>query len=385
MTKILRSHKVRIYPTKEQQELIEKSFNIARYAWNIALSEWNFRYLEHVTTGGRTPRPSAYNIRNDFVRLVKPNRPWISEVSKDVYAESILDLGRAWDRYFNHQSKGKPKFKSKKRSRDSFTMKTTKKGFMSWKQNRLFVPKFRKDNFIKTAEFPRWNGELKSVTISKKASKYYASCLFELDKSPVQYKRHKKKTDKVGIDLGIKTLAVMSDGTISTKVDTKKIDIKIKKCQRNLARKQRGSKNRSKAITKLQWAYDTKANMLKDNLHKTTNYIVRKYNHICLEDLSSSNMVKNYKLAKSVTDAQFYEFRRQIEYKINYQMERGVTVGLTYADRFYPSSKTCSCCGFKKDKLSLSERVFNCDNCGESIDRDFNASLNLERLICVNN
>jgi len=116
---------------------------------------------------------------------------------------------------------------------------------MSWKQNRLFVPKFRKDNYLKTAEFPRWNGELKSVTISKKASKYYASCLFELDMVPVQYKRHKKKTDKVGIDLGVKTLAIMSDGSISTKVDTKKIDNKIKKRQRNLARKQSGSKNLS--------------------------------------------------------------------------------------------------------------------------------------------
>ena len=379
--KVLRTHKTRIYPTEEQAILIEKSFNVARYSWNIALSEWNFRYLEHVTTGGRTNRPSANDIRNDFVRLVRPMRPWISEVSKDVYAESILDLGRAWDRYFNHQSKGRPKFKSKKKSKDSFTMKTTRKGLMSWKQNCLIVPKFRKDNYLKTAEFPRWNGELKSVTISKKAGKYYTSCLFELDMPPVQYKRHKKKTDKAGIDLGIKTLAIMSDGTISAKVDTKKIDNKIKKCQRNLARKQSGSKNRLKAITKLQRAYDTKANMLKDHLNKTTNYIVRKYNHICLEDLSSSNMVKNHKLARSVSDAQFYEFKRQVEYKIKYLMERGVSVGLTYADRFYPSSKTCSFCGFKKDKLSLSERIYHCDNCHVSIDRDLNAAINLERLI----
>ena len=379
--KVLRTHKTRIYPTDEQTILIEKSFNVARYSWNIALSEWNLRYIEHVTSGGRTDRPIAYDIRNDFIRLVRPMKPWISEVSKDVYAESILELGKAWNRYFKHQSKGRPKFKSKKKSKDSFTMKTVKKGFMSWKQNRLLVPKFRKDNYLTTAEFPRWNGELKSVTISKKAGKYYASCLFELDMAPVQYKRHKKKTNKVGIDLGIKTLAIMSDGTISAKVDTKKIDSRIKKCQRNLARKQYGSKNRLKAITKLQRAYDTKANMLKDHLHKTTNYIVRKYNYICLEDLSSSNMVRNHKLARSVSDAQFYEFKRQVEYKIKYLIERGVSVGLTYADRFYPSSKTCSFCGFKKDKLSLSERIYHCDNCHESIDRDLNAAINLERLI----
>ena len=111
--KVLRTHKTRIYPTDEQTILIEKSFNVARYSWNIALSEWNFRYLEHVNSGGRTDKPSAYDIRNDFVRLVKPMKPWISEVSKDVYAESILNLGTAWNRYLNRQSKGTRTVKNK--------------------------------------------------------------------------------------------------------------------------------------------------------------------------------------------------------------------------------------------------------------------------------
>lgn len=384
MTKILRSHKVRIYPTDEQKDIIEKSFSVARYAWNLSLQEWNGMYSTYRTSGRKEDKPSAYTIRNKFVKLVKPLNPWLLEVSKETYANSILELGDAWNRYFKGQSKGRPKFKSKKKSKLSYTEKSTKPKYLQFEQNRLYIPKFRKDNYLRTAEPPRFNGIVKRVTISRTAGNYYASVLFECDNAPVQYKRHQKKTNTVGIDLGVKTLAMFSDGTVSTKPCTKKIDKKIKRLQKSLSKKQKGSNNRMKAITKLQKAYLTKSNVLSDNIHKTTNYIVRNYNNVCLEDLSASNMVKNHKLARSVGDAQFYEFRRQIEYKINYLKERGVSVGLTYADRFFPSSKICSCCGFKKEKLSLSERTYHCDNCGESIDRDLNAAINLERLIVSN-
>jgi len=121
--------------------------------------------------------------------------------------------------------------------------------------------------------------------------------------------------------------------------------------------------------------------MLKDNLHKTTNFIVRRYTHIALENLKSSNMIKNHKLAKSIANAQFYEFKRQVEYKSKHLKERNVDISVLYADAYYPSSKTCSCCGNVKSKLSLKERTYNCEHCGYVEDRDLNAAKNLCKLI----
>jgi len=136
-----------------------------------------------------------------------------------------------------------------------------------------------------------------------------------------------------------------------------------------------------KAKTKLQRLYLHKENIIQDNLHKATSFIVQHYTNICLEDLKPSNMMKNHKLARSIANAQFYELRRQIEYKANYLHERRTLINVLFADAFYPSSKTCSHCGYKKDKLSLSERTFKCEKCGFVENRDLNAAKNLCKLI----
>ena len=372
----IRVHKTRIYPTKDQESLLFKSIGVARYAYNWALHEWNTLY----NNGGK---PSAYELRNDFVKLKEdPEYVWLKDVSKETYSNAILNLGTAWGNYFKKTSKGKPKFKSKKSGKGSYTvMSSGTSNNLSWIDNHLYIPKFKKDNYLKIAEQPRWNGELKQVTISYQAGKWYASCMFSLEAPPVTLPRHKVKVEKVGIDLGVKTLATFSDGIVATTISTKAIDKKIKKQQRKMSKKAKNSKNRLKAKTKLQALYLKKSNMLKDNLHKTTNFIVRRYKKICLETLKSSNMVKNHKLARGIADAQFYEFKRQVEYKSKHLKERDVDITILYADAFYPSSKTCSHCGNVKSKLSLSERTYNCTECGYVEDRDLNAAKNLCKLI----
>lgn len=373
--KIIRVHKTRIYPSEEQENLLFKSIGTARFAYNWALHRWNTLYAAG-------EKPSAYNIRNDFVKLKEdPEYVWLKDVSKETYSNAILNLGVAWSNYFKKVTKGKPKFKSKKSSKANYTEVSNKPGYLKWIDNRLYIPNFRKKNYIKVAEFPRWKGELKQVTISYQAGKWYASCMIALEAVPVTLKRHKNKVAKVGIDLGVKTLATFSDGIVVINISTKAIDKKIARQQRKMSKKAKNSKNRFKAKTKLQTLYLKKSNMLKDNLHKATSFIVRRYTHIALESLRSSNMIKNHKLAQSIADAQFYEFKRQVEYKVQNLNERNVDITVLYADAFYPSSKTCSHCGNVKSKLSLSERTYNCTECGYVEDRDMNAAKNLCKLI----
>ena len=214
----IRVHKTRIYPTEEQESLLFKSVGVARYAYNWALHQWNTLYKAG-------EKPSAYELRNEFVKLKEdPEYVWLKEVSKETYSNAILNLGTAWSNYFKKISKGKPKFKSKKSGKASYTvMSSGTSNNLSWIGKKLYISKFRKDNYLKIAEQPRWNGELKQVTISYQAGKWYASCMFSLEAPPLTLKRHKNKIEKVGIDLGVKTLATLSDGITVTNVNTKTI------------------------------------------------------------------------------------------------------------------------------------------------------------------
>jgi len=373
--KIFRSHKTRIYPTLEQEQLLLKSIGTARFAFNWGLNRWNEMY-------DAKEKPSVYTIRNEFVKLKDdPKFKWLKEVSKETYSNAIINVGQAWKNYFKKNTKGRPRFKSRKNTKQSYTEVSTCDDHLQWIDNKLYIPKFRKEESLITSEFPRFKGIIKKVVISYRAGLWFASALFEMKEVPVQYRRHKIKTDKVGIDLGVKVLATMSDGYIFEKINTKAIDKKIEKQQHRLSKKKKSSKNRLKAKTKLQRLYLHKENIIQDNLHKATSFIVQHYTNICLEDLKPSNMMKNHKLARSIANAQFYELRRQVEYKANYLHERRTLINVLFAEAFYPSSKTCSHCGHKKDKLSLSERTFKCEKCGFVENRDLNAAKNLCKLI----
>jgi putative transposase len=206
--------------------------------------------------------------------------------------------------------------------------------------------------------------------VSRQADKWFISFKIEIEPT-----KPPKKRDVIGVDLGVKSLATCSDGTVFEGVKAyKKLEAKLSRMQYLLRKKVRGSQNWKKANLKIARLHARIGNIRKDNLHKITTYLAKNHSRVVIEDLNVSGMMANHKLAKAIGDMGFYEFRRQLEYKAQLYGSEVVTV-----NRFYPSSKTCSNCQTLKESLSLSERVFNCDHCGLSIDRDLNASMNLEK------
>ncbi|MFB2892956.1 RNA-guided endonuclease InsQ/TnpB family protein, partial [Aerosakkonemataceae cyanobacterium BLCC-F50] len=208
----------------------------------------------------------------------------------------------------------------------------------------------------------------KNVTISKKANDWYISFKYELELSPT---RHNRK--RIGVDVGINALATCSDGTVFPNQKAyRKVKRKLAHLQRSLCRKQLGSKNRAKANLKVALLHRKIANIRQDALHKLTTWLAKNHSEIVIEDLNISGMLKNHRLASAIADCGFYEFKRQLEYKASWYGSTVIKV-----DRFYPSSQLCSCCHHRQ-KMPLSKRTFQCGNCGIELDRDLNASINLE-------
>lgn len=221
-------------------------------------------------------------------------------------------------------------------------------------------------------ETPRFEGVAKRVTVTKTADRWFVSILFDV----AEPERQVQPLTAVGVDLGIADLAVLSDGNrVAGPKPHKVLLSRLRRANRALARKRRGSRNALKAKHRLARLHGRISNIRKDALHKLTTRLVAGYCRIGIEDLNVRGMVKNRRLARSIMDAAFFEFRRQLEYKARL---RGATIVI--ADRFYPSSKTCSCCGSVKAELDLSQRVYRCDNCGCEADRDVNAARNLEKM-----
>lgn len=376
---MIRTQKTRIYPTPEQALLLEKSFNVARYAWNIALQE---------SIGTR--EYSGYKLRDRFVELVKPNRDWLKEVSKEAYANSILDLGKAWKAVFDSargtrrgRRVGQPRFKSKKNAKQSFRVESYKKDNLTWIGKELKAPKFtgrgKSLPKIRVAEAPRWsNSEVKAITFSRRGDKYFISVRFEVPHPKNTRMPHTLDGGTVGIDWGVKTLLTLSDGTTFTAPSYSKIDRQIKKAQRSVSRKKLGSSNRERAKIKLLRKTTHKSNMIEDTLHKATTFIVQNYNLIKIEDLRSSNMMKNHSLARRIAEGSFYKFKTMLIYKVEQlQIEYGRNVAIELVNP-RNTSQTCSSCGVRAEvKLSLSDRIFTCTKCGMSKDRDLNAAINI--------
>ena len=378
---MIRCQKTRIYPNPEQAQLLDKSFDVARFAWNTALQE---------SLG--TKEYSGYTLRNRFTKLVKPKRDWLKEVSKEAYANSILDLGKAWTAVFDSargtrrgRRVGQPNFKAKKNAKQSFRVESIKKNSLTWIGKELKAPKFtgrgKSLPKIKTAEVPRWsNGEVKAITFSRNGDKYFVSVRFDVSNPKNTREPHTLNGGTVGIDWGVKTLLTLSDGTVFNAQDYRKIDRQIRKAQRSVSRKKLGSKNREKAKVKLLRKTNHKVNMIEDTLHKATTFIVQNYNLIKIEDLRSSNMMKNHSLARKIAEASFYKFKTMLIYKAEQlQIEYGGNVAVELVNP-RNTSQICSSCGTKAEvKLELKDRVFNCKNCGMSKDRDLNAAINISR------
>ena len=319
-----------------------------------------------------------WNANKDALAVDADGAPWWRENSKEAANTGLDALAKGlsnWAKSRKGARKGRkvgfPKFKSKDRATPRFAYTTGAFGLIEGDPKALRLPKIGRVHCMEDVAERVGDARVLRMTVSKRAGRWYAALTVERDDKPVT---KPPKGGAVGIDLGIKTLATLSDGTvIENPRPLKKTERRLKRAQKALSRKTRGSKRRAKARAKVARLHARVANQRLDAMHKLTTWLASTFSHISVEDLNAAGMARNHRLAKAVSDASFGEFRRQLEYKTAKTGAR-----LHVIDRWYPSSKTCSKCGAVKAKLSLSERVFHCDACGLSIDRDLNAAVNIK-------
>lgn len=359
-----KAYKYRLYPNEKQKMLIAKHIGSCRFIYNYALAKKVKAFQTDKTNLSR------FDIQADLPNMKKSDEYcWLKEVNSLSLQASLANLDSAYARFFR-EHKGFPRFKSKKDSKQSFSIPQNTK--VDFENGRIFIPKFKSG--IKAILHRTFDGIVKTSTITRTSTgKYFISILVEVDEPDVSMKPI-CENKAVGIDLGIKTFAVLSDGTeIPNPKHLKQSLDKVKKLQRSLLHKTKGSKNRGKARRKLALAHEQVTNRRNDFLHKVTSYLVNNYDTICLEDLNVKGMIKNHHLAQSLSDIAIGTFNTLLEYKAK---ERGVNI--LRIGRFEPSSKMCTC-GYINHNLTLAMREWTCPECGSIHDRDFLAANNIKR------
>ncbi len=369
MNTILKAYKIQLSPNNKQITNMKKNCGAARWAFNYALSIKKEQFENKNKISNNIELHRQLNKLKGIEELIWGRDKVISKCS---FQEALRDCDKAFSNFFMRckknvkGKKGFPKFKSKKNDKQSFRLY----GSIKVSSNHIQLPNLGKIKICESTYIPS-NANIKSATVSSRANKWFVSVLVE--ESVKEAKT--PKNDIIGVDLGIKTLATCSDGTEYKNPKALKTNLKrLKRLQRNLSRKKKGSNNRNKARLKLAKLHFHISNIRKDCLHKVTTNIINENQVIVLENLKVSNMMKNHKIAQAISDVGFFEFKRQIEYKAKLN---GRTVVM--ANTYFPSSKLCSSCGWKNDDLKLSHRVFECKKCNLKIDRDLNASLNLKQ------
>lgn len=355
---MLRAYKYRLYPNREQREYFAKCFGCSRFIYNKMLSDKINYYKE---TGEMLKNtPSQY----------KKEYEWLREVDSLALANAQLNLDKAYRNFFRDKSVGFPKFKSRKINKFSYTT-NNQKGTVSIENGYIKLPKLK--SRVKIVQHREFDGTIKSCTVSQTPSgKYFVSVLVE-----TEIKELSKTENKVGIDLGLKEFAICSNGyRYANPKHLRKSEKRLKKLQKDLSRKARGSQNRAKARVKVAKLHEKIANQRKDFLHKISSQIISENQAIVIEDLRVSNMLKNHKLAKAISEVSWAEFRTMLEYKAEWYGREIIVAPSNYA-----SSQLCSGCGNKSSQTKdLSLRTYVCSECGLEIDRDYNASLNLLKL-----
>lgn len=355
---MLLGHKIELRPTDKQKEYFFKAVGIKRFVYNSCLAGWNSAYKKGC-------KPDEFYIRF-FYKCLKERNPWINEVSSRVGRVVVEDLLVAFKRFFRKQAE-EPRFK-KRGINDSFALREKEKFNINGRK--LKIEKL--NDVIKMRQKPRFDGVQKQVTISRKGGKWFASILTDTDGNPFVNKIP-TENQGVGIDVGIKSFAALSDGTIyEANQPLKKKLRKLAKLQRSLARKQRFSNRWYRVKLKISKLYYYITCKRQTVLHEFTDFITKMYNLIIIEDLDVSEMSQNSRFARGTLDVGMYEMRRQLEYKSKFRQ-----CELVIADKWFASSKICSQCGLKKNNLSLADRIFICDNGCKSINRDVNAAKNL--------
>jgi putative transposase len=352
---------VELDPTVAQAKYFAQACGVARFSYNWALSEWQTQYKNG-------EKPNEASLRRQLNAIKGAEFPWMESVTKCAAQYAIKNLGKAFQGFFKKVRKY-PRFKKKGVSRDVFRADNgpvnPQRHAVKIIARRVKLPIV---GSVKMKERLRFQGRIISCTISRTAHKWFASFQVEIDQKPPV--RENQAT--VGVDLGIKTLAVLSDGTQFSNPKALRNNLnQLRRLSRSLSRKQKGSSNRRKARAKLARLHYRISCVRNDALHKITSYLTRNFTTIGIENLNVRGMLKNSKLSRAISDVSFSEFRRQLDYK-------GALYGarLVVADRWFPSSKMCSECGKVKETLGLGERSWSC-GCGAHHDRDLNAAKNL--------
>ena len=355
---MLKAYKYRIYPDAEQMQFFAKCFGCVRFVYNRMLSD----RIEHYNLTGKSLNNTPAQYKSEFT--------WLKEVDSLALANAQMNLNTAYRNFFRDKSNGFPKFKSKKTNNFSYTT-NNQKGTVYIENGYIKLPKLKSP--VKIRQHRSFEGVIKSCTISKAPSgKYHISILVEteIQKLPASDMR-------VGIDVGIKDFAVLSNGeAYKNPKHLRKSEKRLAKLQRDLSRKQIGSSNRNKARIKVAKLHEKIANQRMDFLHKKSTEIIRKNQAIVIEDLKVKNLMKNHNLAKSIAEVSWSRFREMLDYKSRWYGRE-----LIIAPPDYPSSQLCSDCGNRSSQTKdLACRVYICPECGLEIDRDYNASLNLLKL-----
>ena len=362
--------KIRLFPTKEQEILMFKSIGCSRFVYNWALNRCNERYE-------KGEKYSIKEIRKEFTQFKKnESYKWLNEVSSKALVEAIRNLDKAFQNFFERIGKY-PKFKTKRKSRQSFYVRYDR---LHFKDDVCNIEKIGKVKFKTNYAIP--NCKYKNPYCSYDGRYWYLSFGIEVEENQTTL----NKDLSLGIDLGVKDLAVCSNEirfkNINKTKRVKKLKKRLKRLQRQISRKYEANKEGNKFVKtnniiklekQIKLLYRKLSNIRKNHIHQATNKIIKlKPYRIVMENLNVSGMMKNKHLSKAIAEQCFYEFIRQIKYKSKFNGIEFIQV-----DRFYPSSKKCSCCGNIKKDLKLKERIYICNECGNRIDRDLNASINL--------
>ena len=369
---MLRAIKVRLYPNKEQEQKINKTFGCYRFVYNHMLALKQEAYNKDKTNLGLCEL-SKYllgTLRKD------EQYAWLKEENSQVLQQAIRQMLSAYNNFFK-QHKGFPKFKSKKdRQSALFPINAISKCNTFETRHISLTKQLKKIKFRCSDSYlimlQKYNKNIKSATLSKsKSGKYFLSILVEMQDTELKKFEHTNK--QVGIDLGVKDFVITSDGKVfENKHFLKKEEKKMKRLQRQLSRKVKGSNNREKQRVKIAKLYERMTNKKEAYIHFVVNELLSHYDSIFMEDLNVQGMLRNHNLAKAIQEVGFYKFNEILTNKALVNNKQVVSV-----DRFYPSSKTCSVCGYKKEDLKLSDRSWVCPQCGTKHDRDINAAVNI--------